>query len=70
MNLIDDVFSYKIDTVYVLYKDRLTRIGFDLIESMFKKFGTKIEVVDESLDDGKEFEKEIFDEIISILHTF
>lgn len=39
-------FLYKIDTVYVTNKDRLTRLSFKTIEEMFSKFGTKIVAIE------------------------
>ena len=67
--LLDDVTSYKIRTVYITYKDRLTRLSFDMIKSLFSKFGCEIVVLNE-IDDNKQIEKEIFEEIITLLHCF
>lgn len=67
--LLDDVTSYKIQTLYVTYKDRLTRLSFDMIKSLFSKFGCEIVVLNE-INDSKQIEKEIFEEIISLLHCF
>lgn len=44
--LIDRVLAYEVDTVVVLYKDRLLRFGYELLDNLFKKFGTSIEIVD------------------------
>lgn len=43
--LITDIKEGNIDTVFVSYKDRLTRFGFGYFEYLFGLFGTKIEVV-------------------------
>lgn len=67
--LLDDIVEYKVKTVYVTYKDRLTRLSFDMFKRLFEKFGTEIVVLNE-LDNPKEIEKEIFEEIITILHSF
>ena len=40
-----------------------------MINQLFKKFGTEIIVVND-IDNPKEIEKEIFEEIISLLHCF
>ena len=40
-----------------------------MINQLFKKFGTEIIVVN-GIDNPKEIEKEIFEEIISLLHCF
>ena len=38
--LIDEVISGNIDTVYISFKDRLTRFGFDYFKNLFAKFNT------------------------------
>jgi len=55
--------------VYVTYKDRLTRLSFDMFKRLFSKYGTEIVVLNE-IDNPKEIEKEIFEEIITLLHSF
>lgn len=67
--MLDDITEHKIRTVYITYKDRLTRISFNVFESLFNKYGTEIVVIDE-IDNPKEIEKEIFGEIITLLHGF
>lgn len=67
--LLDDITSYKIKTVYVTYKDRLTRLSFEMLKTLFNKFGCEIVVLNE-INNPKEIEKELFEEIISILHCF
>lgn len=67
--LLDEVLEYKIDKVYVTYKDRLSRISFNMFKDLFKKYGTEIIVLNE-IDNPKEIEKEIFEEIISLIHCF
>ena len=67
--LLDEVTEYKVKTVYVTYKDRLTRLSFDMFKRLFSKYGTEIVVLNE-IDNPKEIEKEIFEEIITLLHSF
>ena len=67
--LIDDVTSYKIDKIFITYKDRLSRISFDMFKDLFEKYGTEIVVLNE-IDNPREIEKEIFEEIISLIHCF
>ena len=67
--LIDDVFNYKIQNIYITYKDRLTRLSFKTIEQIFKKFGTTIIVINDDNKD-KDNEKELFEELINIVHHF
>ena len=44
--LIDMISDRKVSKVVVFYKDRLVRFGFELIENICSKFGTKIEIID------------------------
>lgn len=66
--LIDEVINYKIANIYVTYKDRLTRLSFSTIESIFKKFGTEIIVINDLND--KNASDEMFDELVSIIHIY
>ena len=53
----------------ITYKDRLSRVGFDLFKHLFAKYHTEIIVMSE-LSDKKTDQREIFEEIISLLHAF
>lgn len=68
--LLKDVFSKQIDTVYITYKDRLTRFGFDYFKHIFDYFGTKIEVLDEQEETDSNFQTELTNDLISIIHHF
>lgn len=68
--LLDDVFNYKVHNIYITYKDRLTRLSFKTIESMFSRFGTNIVVINDDSNDNKNTEKELFDELISLIQHF
>jgi len=71
MQLFDLVKEFKVKSVIITYKDRLSRIGFNFISKIFESYGTKIIVINESkFDDEKLAEKEIFKELISIMHSF
>lgn len=67
--LLNEVTDYKISKVYITYKDRLTRLSFNVFKELFEKYGTEIVVLNE-IDNPKEIEKEIFEEIITLLHCF
>ena len=67
--LLDQILNRQICTVVITSKDRLTRIGFSLLENLCKKFSTKIEVID-SETNTKTDSDEIFEEIITLLHCF
>lgn len=66
--LLDDVLSFKVSHIYVTYKDRLSRISFDMFKRLFSEFGCEIVVINDTED--KADETEIFEEIISMLHCF
>lgn len=67
--MLDDILEYRIDAVYVTYKDRLSRISFDMFQKLFGEFGCRIVVINDT-EDAKSNETEIFEEIISMLHCF
>lgn len=53
----------------ITYKDRLSRVGFELFYHLFQHYGTQIVVMSES-GSPKLDSEEIFEEIISILHCY
>lgn len=67
--LLDLVISGKVSKIIIIYKDRLSRVGFDLFKYLFSKYHTEIIVMSE-LTDKKTDQQEIFEEIISLLHAF
>ena len=67
--LLNDILNYEIDRIFITYSDRLSRIGFDMFKNLFAKFGTEI-IVLSKVEDEKLIEKEIFEEIISLIHCF
>ena len=68
-NLLDEILDYKVANVIVSYKDRLSRIGFNLFYYLFQKFGTNIIVISE-IGNEKLDSQEIFEEIVSLLHCY
>ncbi len=69
MKLIDDVVEYKVSSIVVSNKDRLSRVGFGLFKTLFARYGCEVIVVDDTLNE-KTDAQEIFEEIISLLHCF
>lgn len=43
--MLDDILDHKIEKVVITYKDRLSRVGFELFSYLFKKYGTEIIVI-------------------------
>jgi predicted site-specific integrase-resolvase len=67
--LLDDVMDNKVSKVIITYKDRLSRVGFDLFHHLFKRFGTEIVVISE-VGNPKLDSEEVFEEIVSLLHCY
>lgn len=68
--LLELVFQRKVKCVYVTFKDRLTRFGFDYFKSIFSYFGTNIFVLDETNETPKSYQQEMCDDLIEIIHTY
>lgn len=67
--MLDDVIAGKVERVVVTYKDRLSRIGFELFYHLFKKYNCEIVVMSE-VGSEKLDSEEIFEEINSLLHCY
>jgi len=67
--LLDSVLEGRIERVVISYKDRLSRVGFDLFYYLFKKYNTEIVVMSE-VGSPKLDSEEIFEEIVSLLHCY
>lgn len=68
--LIDRVIRGDVDTVFITYKDRLTRFGFEYFKRLFLKYDTKIFVLAESEESDKSFQDELTEDLISIIHRY
>lgn len=68
-SMLDEIISGKVEKVIITYKDRLSRIGFNLFVHLFKKYGCEIIVMSE-VGSAKLDSEEIFEEIISMLHCY
>ncbi|KWX57917.1 resolvase [Lactobacillus crispatus] len=67
--MLDLIIDGKVERVVITHQDRLSRVGFELFEYLFKNYNTKIEVVSDEAN-PKTDEQELFEEIISLLHCF
>lgn len=67
--LILKVINHEVSKVIITYKDRLSRLAFDLFKNLFEEFNCEIVVLNE-IDDPKIMEKEIFKEIVDMIHCF
>lgn len=67
--LIELVIKGKIELVIIENKDRLVRFGFELVELIFRYFGTKILIINDSIS-NKSYEQELTEDLVSIIHYF
>ena len=69
-DLQNDIISHNIKTVIISNKDRLSRVSFDMWKQLFKQFHCVLIVANQDTDDNDNSDKEIFEDIISLLHCF
>ena len=67
-NLLTAVMSNEIDEVFILYKDRLARLDFDLVSRLFAQYGTRISVINSS--ENKSAEEELEEDLLSAIDSF
>ena len=67
--MLDDIIDNKVERVVITYKDRLSRIGFDLFYHLFQKYNCEIVIMSE-VGSEKLDRQEIFEEIESLLHCY
>ncbi len=68
-SMLDEIISGKICKVLIAYKDRISRIGFELFHHLFEQFGCELMVISE-VGSPKLDSAEIFEEIVSLLHCY
>lgn len=68
-DMLDEILSGKAKRVVITYKDRLSRVGFELFTYLFGKYGCEIIVISE-IGSEKLDSEEIFEEMISLLHCY
>lgn len=68
-DLLDEVLAGKVKRVVITYKDRLSRVGFDLFSYLFAKHGCELIVMSEvgstELDN-----EEVFDDVVHLLQSY
>ena len=65
--ILDMVTNAEVEKIVVLYKDRLIRFGYELIENLCNKFGTTIEVIDNT---EKTEQEELVEDLVQIITVF
>ena len=68
--MLREIFAGNVDKVFVSYKDRLTRFGFNYFKNIFSEVGVEIVVLDELEETNSDFQKELANDLISIIHQF
>lgn len=61
------ITNSEIEKIEILYKDRLIRIGYELIENFCEKYGTIIEIIDNT---ERAEEQELVEDLIQIMIVF
>jgi len=67
--LLEKIIKGNIELLVIENKDRLARFGFEMLEVIFKYFGTKIIVINDKIE-NKSYEQELTEDLISIIHYF
>ena len=68
-DMLDEILSGRVKRVIITYKDRLSRVGFELFTHLFNRYGCEIIVMSE-IGSEKLDSEEIFEEIIGLLHCY
>lgn len=67
LELFKMINRHEIDTLCILYKDRLVRFGIEIIESFCSMNNVKLEIINQT---DKTNEEELVDDILNIIHIF
>jgi len=65
--LLDLVFAGKVNKVVIMYKDILVSFGFELLETLFKRYGVDIEIINHQ---NNTKEEELVTDLIQIITVF
>lgn len=68
-NLLDSVMNNEVDRIFINYKDRLTRFGFNYLMKICSKHNTEIIIVSNDMN-NKTLQEELAEDIISVIHSF
>ena len=69
IKLLKEIESDSVNRIFITYKDRLTRFGFNYLKLICDCHNTEIVVVSNDVDD-KSISEELAEDIISIIHSF
>jgi predicted site-specific integrase-resolvase len=68
LKLLDYAIENKLEEVVIAYKDRLCRIGYDLVEHIIKKY-SNAQIIIENMED-KTYTQEITEDLIEIITVY
>ena len=68
-NLLDSVMNNEVDRIFINYKDRLTRFGFNYLMKICSKHNTESIIVSNDMN-NKTLQEELAEDIISVIHSF
>lgn len=68
-DLLDEVLAGKVKRVIITYKDRLSRVGFELFSYLFAKHGCELIVMSEVGSTELDSE-EVFDDVVNLLGSY
>ena len=66
--LINLICNNKINKIVIIYKDRLIRYGYEIIESFCKWHNVNIEII--NLTENKAYEQELVEDMLAIVTVF
>lgn len=67
--MLDSILNHEVANVFITYKDRLSRFGFEYFENIFKKFDCKVTTLNNKINE-ENFEQELTEDIIAMIHHF
>ena len=71
IDMFNKIINREIKIVFISNKDRLTRVSFGMWKDLFAKFNCELKTINEDdITTSENEEKEIFSDIISLLHCF
>lgn len=69
LKLINMVVNNEVNRVFITYRDRLTRFGYNYLEEVFRHFGVSIIVV-KDLSVSKSVQEELVEDMMSLIASF
>ena len=68
-SLIELILNNKVERIFITYKDRFSRFGFDYFKKICDHFNTEIVILENQINE-ENFQKELTEDLIAIIHHF